>query len=98
MTAPAKTAQRSMRMRIPCCVSCRPCHGKAGCETSSSLRSQDDSGPLLATAVDLPAHQRDGFLIDACGIPGLDGGKVRLAGLVTRAGAPAMGFQKIRSR
>src|SRR5215207_4082946 len=53
--------------------------------------------PLLA-AVDLPAHQRDRFLIDACGIPGLDGGEVRLARLVARARAPAMGFQKVRGR
>src|SRR4051812_3163841 len=62
------------------------------------VRRDDETMGLLATAVDLLAHQRDGFLIHACGIPGLDGGKVRLAGLVARAGAPAMGFQEVRGR
>ena len=55
------------------------------------------SCPLLA-AVDLAAHQRDRLLIDAGGIPGLDGGKVRLARLVARAGFPAMGLEKVRGR
>src|SRR3954471_22298349 len=47
-------------------------------------------------AVDLAPHQRDGLLIDACGVPGLDGGKVRLARLVAGARAPAVRPQEIR--
>ena len=59
----------------------------------------DDSvAAPYSAAVDLAAHQRDRLLIDAGGIPGLDGGEVRLARLVARAGAPAMGLQKIRGR
>jgi len=45
--------------------------------------------PSLA-AVDLTAHQRDGLLIDACGVPGLDGREVGLSRLVSCARAPAM--------
>src|SRR6185295_440099 len=59
--------------------------------------TEEISSPLLA-AVDLAAHQRDRFLIDACGISGLDGGEIRLARLVARARAPAMRFQEIGGR
>src|SRR4051812_46077911 len=59
------------------------------------VRWDDETMGLLATAVDLLAHQRNRFLIHARGIPGLDGGKVRLAGLIACAGAPAVGFQEV---
>src|SRR5436190_16909191 len=49
-------------------------------------------------AVDLTAHQRDGLLVDARRVPGLDGGKVRLARLIAGAGPPAMRAQKVRRR
>src|SRR6476646_2344310 len=45
--------------------------------------------PSLA-AVDLTAHDRDGLLIDACGIPRLDRCKIGLTRLVACARAPAM--------
>jgi hypothetical protein len=53
--------------------------------------------PLLAT-VDLAAHERDGALIDAGGIPRLDSREVGLSRLVSSARAPAMRLQKIRGR
>lgn len=53
--------------------------------------------PLLA-AIDLPAHERNRALIDRRRIPGLDGREIRLAGLVTRAGPPAVGFEEVRRR
>src|ERR1700689_3863930 len=56
------------------------------------------SHPALLAAVDLAAHQRDGALIDRGRVPGLDGGEIRLAGLVPRAGPPAMGFWKVPGR
>src|SRR3982074_3924034 len=49
-------------------------------------------------AVDLTAHLRDGLLIDARGIPGLDGGEVGLSRLVSGARAPAVRLEKIRGR
>src|SRR4051794_20240856 len=56
------------------------------------------SGPALTlrgnAAVDLAPHQRDRPLIDRRGIPGLDRSEIRLARLVARAGAPAMGAQE----
>src|ERR1700710_3174202 len=53
--------------------------------------------PSLAP-VDLPAHQRDRLLVDAGGVPGLDGGEVGLARLVAAAGPPAVRLQKVRGR
>src|SRR4029078_1537681 len=61
-------------------------------------RNSLSNAPLVAAAVDLLAHQRDRLLIDTGGIPGLDGGEIRLARLVARARAPAMGFQESRGR
>src|SRR5260221_3986429 len=52
----------------------------------------------LPPAIDLPAHDRDGLLIDLCGVPGFDGGEIGFAGLIARAGAPAVGPQRIRRR
>src|SRR5580692_8654696 len=52
----------------------------------------------LASAVDLAAHDGDGLLVDLRGVPGLDGGEVGFARLVSGAGAPAVGLQKIRRR
>jgi hypothetical protein len=49
-----------------------------------------ERGPPSLPAVDLPAHQRDRLLINACGVPGLDGREVGLARLVASAGAPAV--------
>src|SRR3984957_169510 len=54
------------------------------------------SPPPSLPAVDLPAHQRDRLLIDLGRIPFLDRREIRLARLVTGAGAPAMGFEEIR--
>ena len=48
--------------------------------------------------VDLPAHDRDGLLIDLRGVPRLDRRKVRLARLVAGTCAPTMGFQEICGR
>src|SRR5262249_23693430 len=48
--------------------------------------------------VDLPADQRDCLLVDGRGIPGLDGGIVRLPRLVASAGAPAMGLEEVGGR
>jgi hypothetical protein len=79
---------------------------KPGHDDGESVKPGHDDGesdasacrrPSLA-AVDLAAHQRDGLLIDACGIPLLDGRDVGLARLVSRAGAPAMRLQKVRGR
>src|SRR6201999_2594281 len=53
--------------------------------------------PSLA-AVDLTAHQRDGLLIDARGIPRLDGREIGLARLVSSARAPAVRLEKTRGR
>src|SRR6516162_8867543 len=50
------------------------------------------------SAVDLLAHDGDGLLVDLRGVPGFDGGEIRLAGLVARAGPPAMGLQEIGRR
>src|SRR3954451_8961687 len=76
-----------------------------GEENASKQESRAPFEMRLASArgrrpafVDLPPHQRDRLLIDACCIPGLDGGKVRLARLVTGSRAPAMRFQEIRGR
>jgi hypothetical protein len=44
---------------------------------------------LSLAAVDLTAYQRDGVLIDACGIPNLNGREVGLPRLLVAAGAPA---------
>ena len=52
-------------------------------------------GRALAS-VNLSADQRDGALIDLSRVPGLDGREISLAGLVSRAGLPAVGFQEIR--
>src|SRR5579859_3551270 len=49
-------------------------------------------------AVDLEAHHRDGALIDAGRVPGLDGGEIRLAWLIACARAPAMRLEKTRGR
>src|SRR5450432_1281951 len=65
--------------------------GPTASRPSSALRG-------LASPIDLPAHERDGLLIDRGGVPGLDGCKVRFSRLVARAGAPAMGLQQICRR
>src|SRR3989337_3377704 len=49
--------------------------------------------PLLP--IDAPADDGDGLLIDAGGVPALDGGEVLLAGLIARAPDPAVAFEKI---
>src|SRR5258708_40000690 len=56
--------------------------------------------PRRATlpAVDLPADDRDGPLIDRSGIPGLDSCKIGFAGLVSGARAPAMALEEICRR
>src|SRR6476619_6716643 len=59
---------------------------------------RNDGGERFAAslpAVDLPAHQRDRLLIHPGRIPGLDRRKIRLAGLVAGAGAPAVGLEEI---
>src|SRR4029077_17720470 len=65
-----------------------------GC--SLSLASARRRSALAA--VDLAAHEGDGALIDRSGVPRLDGRKIGLAGLISRAGAPAMRPQKVRRR
>src|SRR5262245_61955187 len=49
-------------------------------------------------SVDLLADECDGALVDRSGVPGLDGGKIGLAGLISRARAPAMTSEEIRRR
>src|SRR5580704_16520809 len=53
--------------------------------------------PSLPT-VDLAAHQRDRLLVNLGRVPFLDRREIRLARLITGAGAPAMGFEEIRGR
>src|SRR5215207_2739969 len=48
--------------------------------------------------VDLLADDGDRALVDGGGIPGLDGAEIRLARLVSAAGAPAMALEEIRRR
>ena len=62
------------------------------------MRSASARRRRPTTPVDLPAHQRDGLLVDACRIPRLDGGEIRLARLVTGSRTPAIGFQEVRRR
>src|SRR5262245_47316627 len=64
-------------------------------ERGPSIHDGGGSVPLLP-AINLPAHQRDRLLVDARGVPGLDGGKVRLARLVAGARLPAMGAKEVR--
>src|SRR5215813_12932606 len=47
--------------------------------------------------IDLLADDGDRLLIDACGVPALNGSEVRLAGLIAGAAYPPMPFQKIGS-
>src|SRR5215210_5386974 len=49
-------------------------------------------------SVDLPPEESDRALIDRGGVPRLDGGEVRLTGLISRTSSPAMCTQKIRRR
>ncbi len=46
-------------------------------------------------AVDCLADEGDGLLIDACGVPALDGGIIRLPLLVTRTTLPAMADEEV---
>src|ERR1700748_2761827 len=75
---------RSSIPEIP--VFTRGASGILDAPPSRGVTSQIPSLP----AVDLAAHDGDGLLIDLRRIPGLDRREIRLARLITGAGAPAM--------
>src|SRR5258707_14773155 len=80
--------------------------GSSQVPAASALECPPEFGQTRASArrrralaaIDLAAHQRDGVLIDLSGVPCLDGCEIRFAGLVARAGLPAVCSKKIRRR
>ncbi len=61
-------------------------------------RREPPPAPIVTTPVDLLADDGDRLLIDAGGVPALNGGEVGLARLIAGAPDPAMTFQEIRGR
>src|ERR1700741_3221337 len=66
--------------------------------TSPGMTVERMARAALLPTLDLPAHQRNRLLVDARGIPGLDGRKIRFARLIAGAGLPAMRAQEVRGR
>src|SRR5689334_589184 len=75
------------RSRASCRFPAPPCN-------ASSRRCDLRSAPR----VDLLPDERDRLLIDRRSVPGLDRGKVRLAGLIPRPRLPAVSLEEVGGR